>query len=245
MTGKTGVCGVIPARYAASRFPGKPLAQIAGKPMIQHVYEQSLRAKMVDRLLVATDDQRIFDAVQSFGGSVVMTRADHPSGTDRIAQAVQCVDCRYVLNIQGDEPLIDPDVIDAVAGALVDDESAVMATPIAPLTDEKDLHNPNIVKVVIDKNRYAMYFSRSHIPYVRDPAATPEKKWYKHIGLYGFQKKFLLELVTYPQSPLEQMERLEQLRVLENGFRIKTVITNYCGIGVDTPDDLKEIEKRL
>ncbi len=245
MTKRPKVCGVIPARYASSRFPGKPLVLIAGKPMIQHVYERASQASLVDHLVVATDDQRICDVVRSFGGSAVMTDADHPSGTDRIAQAAGQVDCDYVLNIQGDEPLIDAGVIDAVAGALVNDPEVVMATPIAEVVDLTELDNPNIVKVVIDSKGFALYFSRSKIPYLRDPQDTPEKKWYKHIGLYGFQKSFLLQLVKYPQSTLENMERLEQLRVLENGFRIKTVITQYVGIGVDTPDDVKEIEKRL
>ena len=245
MTTRPKVCGVIPARYASSRFPGKPLVPIAGKPMIQHVYERASQAALVDHLVVATDDQRIFDAVQSFGGSAVMTDADHPSGTDRIAQAASQVDCDYVLNIQGDEPLIDAGVINAVAGALIDEPDVPMATPIAEIVDLTELDNPNIVKVVIDANGFALYFSRSKIPYLRDPEDTHKKKWYKHIGLYGFQKSFLLQLVTYPQSTLENMERLEQLRVLENGFRIKTVITQYVGIGVDTPDDVKEIEKRL
>ncbi|MDX9701776.1 MAG: 3-deoxy-manno-octulosonate cytidylyltransferase [Candidatus Auribacterota bacterium] len=245
MTGNYKVCGVIPARYDSSRFPGKPLALIAGKPMIQHVYERALKASLVNRLIVATDDERIFDTVIQFGGSAVMTDASHPSGTDRIAQAVGAIDCEYVLNIQGDEPLIDPCVIDNVAQALISDPHVVMATPIAEVTDMSDLDNPNVVKAVVDCNGFALYFSRSKVPFLRDSADTPNKKWYKHIGLYGFRKSFLLQLIKYPPSTLEKMERLEQLRVLENGFRIKTVMTQYVGIGVDTPEDVKEIEKRL
>ncbi len=236
------ICGVIPARYESVRFPGKPLALICGKPMIQYVYERCQRAVMLDQLIVATDDTRIYDTVTVFGGNAVMTSARHASGTDRIAEAVQAMDCDLVINIQGDEPLIDPSIIDGLASMMLNDSSIVMATPIVQGSSEDERDNPNIVKVVCDKNGFALYFSRSVIPFVRDK--EPEK-WYKHIGLYGYKKNFLVQFVKLPQSYLERAEKLEQLRALENGYRIKTLVTDYDGMGVDTPADLEEVEKRL
>lgn len=239
---KKRVCGVIPARYDSSRFPGKPLAQIAGKPMIQYVYERCRKSSLIDYLVVATDDTRIYSAVTRFGGNAVMTSQDHKSGTDRIAEAIQGIECEWVVNIQGDEPLIDPAVIDLLVNTMTGTAGVEMSTLITPVTNQSDLSNPNVVKVVCDKNGFALYFSRYPIPFVRDNTGG---KWYKHIGIYGYARNFLLKLVQLPQSFLEQTEKLEQLRVLENGYRIKTVVTGYDGIGVDTPADLEEVKKRL
>ena len=239
------VCAVIPARYDSTRFPGKPLAMLAGKPMIQHVYEQTAKADMITALMVATDDDRIFNAVTQFGGKAVMTSKDHVSGTDRIAEASKDSECEYIINVQGDEPLIDPQVINSIAKTLIDDNECVVATPIALIKDDNELNNPNIVKVIRDKKGYAIYFSRYPIPFVRDDKNKKQQKFYKHIGLYGFNKNFLLQLIKYPASSLEKAESLEQLRILENGFKIKTVLTEYEARGVDTLNDLKELEKLL
>lgn len=239
---KKSVCVVIPARYDSTRFPGKPLVMLKGKPLIQHVYDRCEKAENVDKLIVATDDRRICDTVINFGGNVVMTSKDHPSGTDRIAQAVQEINCDFVVNVQGDEPLIKPELIDSIITSMLSESQVVVSTPITLIKDESDLNNPDVVKVVCDVNGYALYFSRYAIPFIRDGKTT---KCYKHIGLYGYKKDFLLELVKYPQSSLEKAECLEQLRVLENGFKIKTVITDYECVGVDRPEDLEEVEKRL
>jgi len=236
------VCVVIPARYASTRFPGKPLAMIKDRPLIQHVYDRCRKAENVDKLVVATDDQRIYDTVIGFGGDVVMTSVDHPSGTDRIAQAVSGIDCDFVINVQGDEPLIEPELIDLIIDSMICDNSVVVSTPIALIKDGSDFDNPNVVKVVRDLDGNALYFSRYAIPFVRDGKTT---KCYKHIGLYGYKKDFLLKLIKYPQSELEKAECLEQLRILENGFKIKTVVTDYEGVGVDRPEDLEEVERRL
>lgn len=239
---KIKVCGVIPARYGSTRFPGKALAMLAGKPIIQHVYERCSEAQYLDTVVVATDDRRIADVVEGFGGIAVMTSRDHQSGTDRIAEVVQGIDCEAVVNIQGDEPLINSAVIDRIAEELINDSQVEMVTPITETTDPEEIQNPNIVKVVIDVNGYALYFSRFPIPFIRDEQPG---KWYKHIGLYGYRKEFLLRFVSYKPSFLENAERLEQLRVLENGHKIKTVVTAYQSIGVDTPADLMEVEKRI
>lgn len=239
---KIRVCGVIPARYGSTRFPGKALAMLAGKPIIQHVYERCSQAEYLDTILVATDDQRIVDVVEGFGGIAVMTSCGHQSGTDRIAEAVRNIDCEIVVNIQGDEPLINPAVINLIAGELINNPLVEMVTPVTETIDPEEVKNPNIVKAVIDANGYALYFSRYPIPFIRD---TQPGKWYKHIGLYGYRKDFLLRFVSYSSSFLENAERLEQLRVLENGHKIKTVVTAYQSIGVDTPADLMEVEKRI
>jgi len=239
------ICAVIPARYDSTRFPGKPLALLGGKPVIEHVYKRAAKADMITEIMVATDDERIFNAVIEFGGKAVMTSKNHVCGTDRIAEACAEHDCEYVINVQGDEPLIDPQVIDSIAETLVKDNECMAATPIALIKNEDELINPNIVKVVRGNNGYAIYFSRYPIPFIRDAATKKEQKFYKHIGLYGFNKNFLLQLVKYPSSSLEKAECLEQLRILENGFRIKTVLTDYEAIGVDTLNALKELEKLL
>ena len=238
------IVGIIPARYGSTRFPGKPLALIAGKPLIQHVVERCKAAKLLAEVVVATDDARIRDAAQSFS-TVEMTSSEHPSGTDRVAEVVRRRKCDAAINIQGDEPLIDPEIIDAVAKALA---NAPMATAASPLTDPNEYDNPNIVKVVVNQLDRALYFSRRTIPYVREAAGFPAAEqlakfpFLKHIGIYGYRRKTLLDLVTFPVSPLENAEKLEQLRALENGIEIAVVRVNYSGLGVDAPGDVARVE---
>jgi 3-deoxy-manno-octulosonate cytidylyltransferase (CMP-KDO synthetase) len=234
----TRILGVIPARFASSRFPGKPLAIIAGKPMLQHVFERASQARYLSRLVIATDDERIRDAARSFGAPVQMTRSDHASGTDRAAEVASADQAEVIVNIQGDEPLIDPAAIDAAALALLEDPELPMATLKKRISDPEDVTNPNVVKVVTDRWDNAIYFSRSPIPYVRagSPAAHS-----KHIGLYVYRRDFLLQYSDLPVGPLEQAERLEQLRALENGYRIRVAETEYDSLGVDTPEDLEKV----
>lgn len=241
------ILGIIPARFASSRFPGKPLALIAGKSLIQRVVEQCKKAKSLGEVIVATDDARIADAAKQFC-RVEMTRADHPSGSDRIAEVAARCQCDAVVNIQGDEPLIDPKVIDAVAGALRDNEMSTAATPIKNPTE---YDNPNVVKVVVNVAGLALYFSRRTIPYLRDAASGSVNEqlaafpFLKHLGIYGYRRETLLRLVKFPVSPLENAERLEQLRALENGIQIAVVKVNYDSVGVDVPEDVKRVEKLL
>jgi len=241
------ILGIIPARFASSRFPGKPIVDVAGKPLIQHVVEQCRRARSLSDVIVATDDDRIASVARQFC-RVEMTRADHPSGTDRIAEvAVRCA-CDAVVNVQGDEPLIDPSVIDAVAGLL---ERHEMSTAATPLRDVVEYESPNVNKVVVSAAGLALYFSRRTIPYVRDAASRPVAEqlaafpFLKHLGIYGFRRETLLRLVKFPISPLEQAEKLEQLRALENGIPIAVVTVNYDSIGVDTPEDVGRVEALL
>jgi 3-deoxy-manno-octulosonate cytidylyltransferase (CMP-KDO synthetase) len=239
--------GIIPARYASSRFPGKPLAPIAGKPLLQHVVERCQRAKSLSQVIVATDDTRIWEVAQSFC-RVEMTAPEHPSGTDRVAEVVARVECDAAVNIQGDEPLIDPSVIDAVANALA---NAPMSTAGAPLTALDEYDNPHVVKVVVNVVERALYFSRRTIPYVRDAAGRSVAEqlaafpFLKHIGIYGYRRESLLRLVKFPISPLEQAEKLEQLRALDNGIEIAVVRVDYDSIGVDVPGDVERVEKLL
>ena len=241
------VIGIIPARYASTRFPGKPLHLIAGKPLIQRVVEQCQKAKSLSEIVVATDDERIAVAAKKFC-RVEMTRADHPSGSDRIAEVASRIACDAVVNIQGDEPLIDPAVIDAVANALAKDEMSTAATPIKNLAE---LDNPNVVKVVVNAGGRALYFSRRTIPYLREAASRPANEqlaafpFLKHLGIYGFRRETLLRLVKYPVSPLENAEKLEQLRALENGIGIAVVKVAYDSVGVDVPEDVKRVEDLL
>jgi 3-deoxy-manno-octulosonate cytidylyltransferase (CMP-KDO synthetase) len=267
------VLGIIPARYASTRFPGKPLAPIAGKPLIQRVVEQCRKAESLSDVIVATDDARIAEVAKRFC-RVEMTRADHPSGSDRIAEVAARCDCDAVVNIQGDEPLIDPAVIDAVAGALARDEMSTAATPIK---NPADLDNPNVVKVVVSAAGRALYFSRRTIPYLRegsarasravesaplsthpvDEASTVTREarvlpdplaafvFLKHLGIYGYRRETLLRLVKFPVSPLEGAEKLEQLRALENGIPIAVVKVDYDSVGVDVPEDIKRVEQIL
>jgi 3-deoxy-manno-octulosonate cytidylyltransferase (CMP-KDO synthetase) len=239
------VLGIIPARYASTRFPGKPLALIAGQPLIQHVVEQCQKAKSLTEVLVATDDSRIADVAKKFC-RVEMTRADHPSGSDRIAEVAARCACDAVVNIQGDEPLIDPQVIDAVAGALAQNEMSTAATRIR---QPAELDNPNVVKVVVSAAGRALYFSRRTIPYLREAASGSVSEqlaafaFLKHLGIYGYRRETLLRLVKFPVSPLEAAEKLEQLRALENGVQIAVVTVAYDSVGVDVPADVAKVEK--
>jgi 3-deoxy-manno-octulosonate cytidylyltransferase (CMP-KDO synthetase) len=241
------IIGIIPARYGSTRFPGKPLAIIAGKPLIQRVIEQCRKAKSLLEIIVATDDSRIADAVKNFC-RVEMTRAEYPSGSDRIAEVAERCDCDAVVNIQGDEPLIEPSVIDAVAGALAQDEMSTAATRIK---NPAELDNPNVVKVVVNAAGRALYFSRRTIPYLRAAASgsTSEQlaafAFLKHLGIYGYRRGTLLRLVKFPVSPLEAAEKLEQLRALENGISIAVVQVAYDSVGVDAPEDVEWVERFL
>jgi 3-deoxy-manno-octulosonate cytidylyltransferase (CMP-KDO synthetase) len=239
--------GLIPARYGSTRFPGKPLAVICGKPLIQHVVERCRQAKLLSEVIVATDDRRIADAVQAFC-AVEMTRSDHVSGSDRIAEVAERHRHDAVINIQGDEPLIDPGVIDAVARALAASEMSTAATAIRDVTE---YGNPNIVKVIVTRAGRALYFSRRTIPYVRDAASRSVDEqlaafpFLKHLGIYGYRRETLLRLVRLPVSALEQAEKLEQLRALENGIGIDVVRVEYQGLGVDVPEDIQRVERLL
>ncbi|HZM02289.1 MAG TPA: 3-deoxy-manno-octulosonate cytidylyltransferase [Candidatus Saccharimonadales bacterium] len=239
------ILGIIPARYASTRFPGKPLALIAGKPLIQHVVERCQESRILQEVIVATDDTRIWEVAQNFCRAE-MTGPEHASGTDRIAEVVQNCACDGVMNIQGDEPLIDPRVIDAVAGALAREE---MSTAAAAITEAAEWENPNVVKVVVSAAGRALYFSRRPIPYVRDAVTGAQQvaafPFLKHLGLYGYRRETLLRLVKFPVSPLEAAEKLEQLRALENGLPIAVVKVNYDGVGVDVPADIKRVEQIL
>jgi len=244
---RLNIIGIIPARYASTRFPGKPLALIAGKPLIQHVVEQCQKAKSLSEVIVATDDTRIWEVAQVFCRAE-MTSPDHPSGTDRLAEVIRRCDCDAAVNIQGDEPLIDPAVIDSVAGALADAEMSTAATPIR---SEEEFESPNVVKVVVNSAGRALYFSRRTIPFVRDAASATVAgqlaafPFLKHIGIYGYRREALLRLVEFPVSSLEQAEKLEQLRALENGMSIAVVRVDYDSIGVDVSADVRRVEKIL
>ncbi len=233
------ILGVIPARFASSRFPGKALATLAGKPIIQHVYERCLQTRYLTQVVVATDDDRIADAVRGFGGRVRMTRADHLSGTDRVAEVASADEASIVVNVQGDEPLIDPSAVDAATLALLDDIDAPMATLKKRIEDPEEITNPNVVKVVTSHAHDAVYFSRCPIPFTRGDHAV----YYKHIGLYVYRRDFLLGYSQLPVGPLETAERLEQLRALENGYRIRVMETEYESLGVDTPEDLAKVSR--
>lgn len=238
------VIGVIPARYGSSRFPGKIIADIAGKPMIQRVYEQAAKSELLHELYVAVDDQRVFDVVTGFGGKAVMTAGHHQSGTDRIAEVVQNIECDIVVNIQGDQPLLDPVMIDEAVAPMLEDATIPMATIKTPV-DAALVNDPGVVTVVTDNQGFALYFSRSPIPFPRD---NREVVYYEHVGLYVYRKDFLLKIAATPPSPLEQIEMLEQLRVLENGYRILVVETQSpgaAGVSVDTPEDLKKVEELI
>lgn len=235
------VC-VIPARYASTRLPGKPLALLAGKPMIQHVYEQAVQARGIQEVLVATDDERILKAVEAFGGQAVLTSSTHPTGTDRLAEvARKRTDADIIINVQGDEPLVEPQVIETLAAAFAKGPDLQMATLCTPLLPEEAAQN-SVVKVVMDQNGYALYFSRSLIPFPRKSGLVQA---YKHLGLYGYRRDFLLEYAAMEPTPLEQTESLEQLRALEYGHKILVLPTEHVSVGVDTPEDLKRVEQIL
>jgi 3-deoxy-manno-octulosonate cytidylyltransferase (CMP-KDO synthetase) len=237
--------GVIPARWASTRFVGKVLAEIQGRPMIQHVWERARQASSLADVLIACDDQRVRQAAEHFGARAVMTSPLHPSGTDRLVEAIQGLWADIVVNIQGDEPLMEPMVINDLVEALSGDRKAQMATAIKATTDPKEIHSPHVVKVVIDANRYALYFSRAAIPYVRDENSQTSVSCWKHIGIYAYRRDFLERIPQLPVSHLERLEKLEQLRVLEAGYCIKTVETSFESIGVDTPEDLQRVQQRL
>lgn len=238
--------GVIPARYGSTRLPGKSLVPICGKPLVQWVYERAKQAKRLDRLVIATDDERIARVAIGFGGEAVMTRVDHPSGTDRIAEAVAKIEGDAIINIQGDEPLIDPALIDQLAAVITGPGDWDMATAVCPIRDPADLTNPAVVKAVWAADGRAMYFSRATIPHVRDPKDVPAglQHW-RHIGIYAYRRAFIEKMVKAPPCVLELTEKLEQLRALDLGARIKVITTAEAGLGVDTPDDVPKAEAAL
>jgi 3-deoxy-manno-octulosonate cytidylyltransferase (CMP-KDO synthetase) len=247
------ITAIIPARYRSMRFEGKPLADILGKPMIQHVYERVWQSKLVDEVIVATDDRRIYKSVQTFGGRAVMTASTHPSGTDRVAEVARNLKSEIIINVQGDEPLIEGTVIDKAVYPLLTNKKLMMSTAITRLEEPRDWLNPNVVKVAVDKKWGVLYFSRAPIPFPRDlniynPSADFSKVEdrlpkgiYKHIGIYVYRRGFLLKYCRMKPTPLERLEKLEQLRALENGYRIKAVVVNYAPVSVDTPEDLQKV----
>lgn len=239
------IFGIIPARYGSTRFEGKPLALIAGKPLIQRVYERARMVRDLDQVVVATDDTRILDAVFEFGGQAVMTHPDHPSGTDRLAEAAEILGAEpedIVVNIQGDQPVFDPEVISRVIRPLLEDPNLPMSTPAVPLTDPKQINDPNVVKVVFNNYDLALYFSRAPIPCPREGGRAD---YFRHVGIYVYRAEFLQQFVTLPLGRLEALEKLEQLRVLEHGYPIKVVVTDLVSLDVDVPEDVARVEAFL
>jgi 3-deoxy-manno-octulosonate cytidylyltransferase (CMP-KDO synthetase) len=236
---------VIPARYESSRFPGKALAPIAGRAMIERVYEQAKKAKRIVRVVVATDDDRIVQAVKSFGGEAMMTRKDHHCGTERVAEVAAHISAAIYVNVQGDEPLIDPEAIDALVGAMEEDPEIHVATPCSQIRQPAEIMDPNVVKAVADFDENALYFSRAPIPWVRDTGAKVAAHHWKHIGIYAFRHEALLDFPTLPPGDLERVEQLEQLRWLENGYKIRIVESEYDAVSVDVPGDVAKVEKIL
>jgi 3-deoxy-manno-octulosonate cytidylyltransferase (CMP-KDO synthetase) len=230
--------GVIPARFSSTRFPGKPLAELCGKPMIQWVYEKALQSELLTDVIIATDDKRIYQAVKEFNGKVYMTSPNHRSGMSRVTEVVKKLSVDVIVNIQGDEPLIRPKMIDQVVYEFYINTNVDIVTLKKRITNIDELDNPNVVKVVTDKYGFALYFSRAKIPYPRDTCIS---QWYKHIGLYGYRSKFLITIDKLPDSQLEITEGLEQLKILEYGYKIKVIETEYDTIGVDTPEDLNRV----
>jgi 3-deoxy-manno-octulosonate cytidylyltransferase (CMP-KDO synthetase) len=240
------IIAVIPSRYASTRLPGKPLVALGGKSMIERVWERVLRAQSVSQVLVATDDERIRSAVQAFGGQAVMTRSDHRSGTERVAEvAATHGDAAIIVNVQGDEPLIEPAAIEAAIDAIVSDDTVNIATLAVPISSPADIMDPNVVKTVLDFDGNALYFSRAPIPWVRDRGGSVHARHLKHLGLYAFRRAALLEFATFPQGDLERIEQLEQLRWLENGYRIRVAETQFDSISVDMPEDVARVEELL
>ena len=247
------VIAVIPARYESTRLPGKPLLKIQGSTIVQMVYERASDAELLDDVIVATDDQRIYDHVLSIGGKVVMTGKEHQTGTDRIAEVVRKMDADVVVNVQGDEPLITPAVIESILPPFSEDEAVQMSTICTPITETEELFNPNVVKVVTDRMGNAIYFSRCPIPYFKSPG-MPERftvkpemlgNWRRHVGLYAYRRAFLLQFSRMAPGSLEMMEGLEQLRALEHGARIRVVESSYKGVGIDTHDDYMKLKQYL
>jgi len=239
------VIGVIPARYSSSRFEGKVLADILGRPMLQHVWERAKEAFLLDDLIIACDDERVANIAREFGAKVILTAQGHGSGSDRISEVVNPIDVKIVINIQADEPLIHPVMIDTLAQALLDDESLSIATLMRKIENPQDIEDPNVVKVVVDKDNFALYFSRAAIPFRAQNSKAESGVYYKHIGLYGYTKDFLFTYKNLSVSELEKIECLEQLRILEAGFRIKVIETKYDTLGVDTPEDLEKVKEYL
>lgn len=248
VTQKTQVVAIIPARFDSNRFPGKPLAPINGKPMIQHVFERARAVKTLSRVVVATDDDRIAKTVENFGGEYVMTKKNHVSGSDRLAEAAKLLNISehdVVVNIQGDQPLFPAEVVDQVAQPLLEDPALPMSTLIYRIVRPEEINDPNHVKTVFDRDNYALYFSRSPIPFQRNPDDINQPTYYKHLGFYAYRKGFLLSFVALPEGEWERFEKLEQLRALEYGYKIKVTVTEHDSIEVDTPEDLKRVEEFL
>jgi len=243
--GNSSVVIVIPARYGSVRLPGKPLVPLAGKPMVQRVYEKAKLAKTASRVIVATDDERILKAVEAFGGEARMTRSDHRTGTERIAEVAAHTEGDVFVNVQGDEPLLDPASVDTAVGALVEDPPATIATVAVPIRTPADIMDPNIVKTVLDFDGNALYFSRAPIPWVRDTGGHVQARHLKHLGLYVFQRDALLEYPTLPQGELERIEQLEQLRWMENGWKIRVAEVEHDAVSVDVPADVARVEELL
>jgi 3-deoxy-manno-octulosonate cytidylyltransferase (CMP-KDO synthetase) len=236
---------VIPARYGSTRLPGKPLVSLAGKPMIQRVYERARMAERADRVIVATDDERIVKAVETFGGEARMTRPDHRTGTERVAEVAAHVEGDVFVNVQGDEPLLDPLAIDTAVNALLEEPAASIATVATPIKTPADIMDPNIVKTVLDFDGNALYFSRAPIPWVRDTASKVQMRHLKHLGLYVFRHDALLEFPTLPRGDLERIEQLEQLRWMENGWKIRVAEVEHDAVSVDVPGDVERVEKLI
>lgn len=243
--GSIKVVVVIPARYLSTRLPGKPLVSLAGKPMIQRVYEQVRLAQRVDRVIVATDDERIVKAVEGFGGEARMTRADHRTGTERVAEVAAREEAELFVNVQGDEPLLDPVAVDTAVASLREEPAASIATVATPIKTPADIMDPNVVKTVLDFDGNALYFSRAPVPWVRDTASKIQVRHLKHLGLYVFQRDALLEYPTLPQGELERSEQLEQLRWLENGWKIRVAEVEHDAVSVDVAEDVARVEKLL
>ncbi len=236
---------VIPARYGSTRLAGKPLISLAGKPMIQRVYERAKMAQRADRVIVATDDERIARAVEGFGGEARMTRTEHRTGTERIAEVAAREEGDVFVNVQGDEPLLDPASIDVAVNALLEEPPASVSTVATPIKTPGDIMDPNVVKTVLDFDSNALYFSRAPIPWVRDTASKIQVRHLKHLGLYVFQREALLEYATLPQGELEKIEQLEQLRWMENGWKIRVAEVEHDAVSVDVPEDVARVEKLL
>ena len=236
---------VIPARYGSTRLPGKPLVSLAGKSMIQRVYEQAKKAQRADRVIVATDDERIVNAVKGFGGEAMMTRTEHRTGTERVAEVAAHVEGDVFVNVQGDEPLLDPNAIDVAVNSLLEEPRASISTVATPIKTPGDIMDPNVVKTVLDFDGNALYFSRAPIPWVRDTVSKIHVNYWKHLGLYVFQRDALLEYPTLPQGGLERIEQLEQLRWMENGWKIRVAEVDHDAVSVDVPEDVARVEKLL
>lgn len=237
---------IIPARYGSSRLEGKPLLKACDKPIIQWVWEKADKCEKIDRIIVATDDERIYDACKSFGAEVEMTSAEHKSGSDRIAEvASRHPEIAYIINLQGDEPLIEQDNIELVRKGVVEDENADISTLVRLIETEDEVNNPNLVKCVFDNNGYAMYFSRSKIPYERGVNTNNSWKFYGHLGIYGYKKEALFRMTKLPQAPCEKAESLEQLRALQNGMKIRVSVVNNVPVGIDTIEDFEKFKKMV